>query len=281
MSNFSPHYQFTTAGYLSHRPTRCPKLTREHHQGCWQWAKRHSDWDLHHRRHCVFSDESRFKLYHSNGRIRVRRREGKRYNDVCVHQTDGNVVPSIMVWGTFHFRDKSELVIVESPMNQQVYRWVLRQSLLPWARGTFHNNFVLVQDNAPPQKHGPLWLFLKFKMWRSWRGQPKARIWALLSISGTKWPSIFVTWITLLQHNNYCIMQGWLPRMPLGLRDWGPCEEHATAGACCSRHLWRTNKILSAYKCSQRPFHPSHQKLEWLKIHHSMIFFYLLCTISW
>ena len=37
-------------------------------------------------------------------------------------------------------------------MNQQVYRQILRQNLLPCARGTFCNNFMLVQDNAPPHK---------------------------------------------------------------------------------------------------------------------------------
>ena len=58
----------------------------------------------------------------SAGRIRVRRREGERYIDACVQQTDGKVVPSIMIWGAFHFWRKSELVIVEGPMNHQVYR---------------------------------------------------------------------------------------------------------------------------------------------------------------
>ena len=38
-----------------------------------------------------------------------------RYIDACVNQTNGNVVPSIMVWGAFHFGGKSELVIVEGP----------------------------------------------------------------------------------------------------------------------------------------------------------------------
>ena len=58
----------------------------------------------------------------------------------------------MVLWGSFHFGGKSGLVIFESPMNQQVYRWVLRQNLFPWARGSFRNNFVLVQENAPPYK---------------------------------------------------------------------------------------------------------------------------------
>ena len=53
---------------------------------------------------------SHFKLYHSDGRIRVSMREGENI-DACVQQTDGNVVPSIMVWGTFHFGDKSKSLL--------------------------------------------------------------------------------------------------------------------------------------------------------------------------
>ena len=101
--------------------------------------------------------------------------------DACVQQTDANVVPSIMVWDAFH---KSELDIVDGPMNQRVYWWVLRQNILPCARDTFRNNFVLVQDDGCLDKiscpvlgipfaitlcwfkimlfhtrHGPVWIF--------------------------------------------------------------------------------------------------------------------------
>ena len=75
--------------------------------------------------HCVSSGESRFKLYRSDG-LEFADVKKERYINACLRQTDGNVVPSIMIWGAFYFRDKSELVIVEAPMNQQVYQRVLR-----------------------------------------------------------------------------------------------------------------------------------------------------------
>ena len=102
---------------------------------------------------------SHFELDRSDSRIRVHRREAEICIDACVHQTYGNVVPSIMVWSAFHFGGKSELVIVEGPMNQQVYRRVLRQNLLPWTRDIFRNNFVVVQDNAPPRKERAAMIF--------------------------------------------------------------------------------------------------------------------------
>ena len=92
------------------------------------------------------------QIYRSDGRIRVRRREGERYIDACVQQTDGNVVPSIMVWGAFHFGGKSEQVIVEGPWTSKFTDGWSEKKFLPWARGTFHNTFVLVQNKAPPHE---------------------------------------------------------------------------------------------------------------------------------
>ena len=183
---------------------------------------------------------------------------------------------SIMVWGAFHFRGKSELFIVEGPMNQQVYRRVLRQNLLPWSRGTSHNNSVLVQDNAPPHKARATMTFLESQDVGVMDWPAKALISTLLSISGTKWLSIFVIWITLLQHNNSCL------GCPMARETEGLGEEHATTGACCSRRSWRVHTILSYYKCIQRHFQPSHQRLWWSNGNSPLYdYLYLLCVVSW
>ena len=50
----------------------------------------------------MFSDESRFCLYHSGGRVRVRHSKGERLLDVSVQPNDGNRGPSVMVWGPIH-----------------------------------------------------------------------------------------------------------------------------------------------------------------------------------
>ena len=76
--------------------------------------------------------------------------QGERHVDACVEGTDGNVGASVIVWAGFHCGGKSELVVLDGIMNQQVYRHVLQQSLLSWARATVHNNFVLVKDNILP-----------------------------------------------------------------------------------------------------------------------------------
>ena len=94
--------QLLTVGYWSRRPARCPRLTLEHRRRRREWGRRHRVWDFRQWRLCIFSDESRFTLYHSDGRVRVRRRQGQRLIDACVQPSDGNRGPSDMVWGAIH-----------------------------------------------------------------------------------------------------------------------------------------------------------------------------------
>ena len=82
--------QLLATGYWSRRPARCPRLTLEHRRRRREWGKRHNVWDLRQCRHFIFSDESWFPLYHSDGRVWVRRRQGERLIDACVQPNDGN-----------------------------------------------------------------------------------------------------------------------------------------------------------------------------------------------
>ena len=45
---------------------------------------------------------------------------------------------------------RSELVVVDGAMNRHRYIQILKNQMLPWAKGVFGRNFVYVQDNAPP-----------------------------------------------------------------------------------------------------------------------------------
>ena len=101
-------------------------------------------------RHCVFSDGSRFTLFHSDGRARVRRRQVKRLIDACIQPTDGNLGPLAMVWGAIHHGGRSELVVLDGPLNRHCYIRLLRESMLSWVTGVFGGNFMHAQDNAPP-----------------------------------------------------------------------------------------------------------------------------------
>ena len=93
-------------------------------------------------RHCIFSDEPRFSLYHSEGRVRVPCRQGERVIVACVQPNDGNRGPSVMVQGAIHHGGRIELVMMDGAMNQHRYMRILRNQMLSWATGVFGRNFV-------------------------------------------------------------------------------------------------------------------------------------------
>ena len=67
-------------GYRAYRPTTKPLLTANHRRLRLEWAQRWRNLTVAHWQHVIFGDESRFKLYPGDGRLRVRRlpREGAR-----------------------------------------------------------------------------------------------------------------------------------------------------------------------------------------------------------
>ena len=111
-------------------------------------------------------------MYRRDGRIRVHRHEGERYIDGRVQQTDDNVVPFIMVWDAFHFEGKSELVIVKGP-------WFIKFADGCSGKISCHvrNNFVLIQDIAPPHKQGTGHYDFCRKLGRGGHGLASQKLW--------------------------------------------------------------------------------------------------------
>ncbi|GFR85959.1 transposable element Tc1 transposase [Elysia marginata] len=77
-----------TSGRRARRPYIGPILTqRQGHQRT-LWAQEHAAWDRIQWQSVVFSDESRFCIDHADGRVRVWRRSGERYQANCVREHD-------------------------------------------------------------------------------------------------------------------------------------------------------------------------------------------------
>ena len=58
----------------------------------------------------------------------------------------------LTVWASFHAGGKPDLVFLEETINQHRYRDILQQTLIPFARATFRDNFVFQDDNARPHR---------------------------------------------------------------------------------------------------------------------------------
>lgn len=78
--------QLREFGLRARRPFVGIVLTQRHRQIWLQWARRHlrftrADWA-----NVLFTDETRFNLRRSDGRLRVYRRRGERYSAPCVKE---------------------------------------------------------------------------------------------------------------------------------------------------------------------------------------------------
>ena len=160
-------------GYWSLCPARCPRLTLEHRRRRHDWGRRHRLWDLRQWWHCIFSDESRFSLYHSDGRVRVRRRQGERLTDACVQPNDGNRGPSVMAWGAIHHGGRSELVLVDGAMNQHRFgtsrSWGIK--CCHARRGCLDVTLCASKSMPRPIQHVAWQTYWTNRMLRSWTGQ--------------------------------------------------------------------------------------------------------------
>ena len=69
----------------------------------------------------MFSDESRFLLYRADGRRRVYRRDGERFQDKCVDEVDPFGEGGLMVWAGIAYGYRTPIVFIDGHLTAQRY----------------------------------------------------------------------------------------------------------------------------------------------------------------
>lgn len=138
-------------GLAPYRPVRGPLLTAQHRRERLQFAHEHLEWTEAEWGNVLFTDESRFSLYVSDGRQLVYRRREERFapcNFAPNVQFGGD---SVMVWSGISMDAKTDLhVFGRASMNAEAYiRDILDMYVIPYAP-YIGDNFILMQDNARP-----------------------------------------------------------------------------------------------------------------------------------
>lgn len=123
-------------------------LTQNHRRLRLQWAnvrrRWRADWQQ-----VVFSDESRFNMWHHDGRIRVRRYAGERNIPECIIERHSGRTPGVMVWGAIAYHGRSQLLRIVGNLNSTRYiNEVLQPQVIPFLQGL--PGAVFQQDNARP-----------------------------------------------------------------------------------------------------------------------------------
>ena len=111
-----------------------PLLKPRHIKNRLEWCKERQGWSEDDWKKIIWSDESKFTLFRSDGREHVWRRVNEKYHAdrvrPCVKYGGGNV----MFWGCFGWDGVGRLVLANEIMNQDAYVNVLIKSYVPWVK---------------------------------------------------------------------------------------------------------------------------------------------------
>ena len=141
------------SGLRNRRMVRRPRLSPAHVSRREAWAMQRVHWRLRQWKRVIFTDESRFRLFHADGRIHVWRepRQALLQHHVQVSEHQG---PSLHVWGGISYEGKTELVFLNTSVTGNVYRNVLQTHLLPFVQEKHGgpSECILQDDNAAPHR---------------------------------------------------------------------------------------------------------------------------------
>ncbi len=124
ISEHTTHWTLKQMGYSSRRPHRVPLLSAKNRKRRLQFAQAHQNWTTEDWKNVALSDESRFLLRHSDGRVRIWRKEHESMDPSCLVSTVQIRGGGVMVWGIYSWHMLGPLVPIEHHLTPQS-TWVL------------------------------------------------------------------------------------------------------------------------------------------------------------
>ncbi len=111
-----PHAESSQRCYnynSSRRPHRVPLLSAKNRKKSLQFALAHQNWTIEDWKTVAWSDESRFLLRHSDGRVGIWCKEHESMDSSCLVSTVQAAGGGVMVWGIFSWHTLGPLVLIE------------------------------------------------------------------------------------------------------------------------------------------------------------------------
>ncbi len=97
-------------GYSSRRPHRVPLLSAKNRKQRLQFTQAQQNWTIEDWKNVAWSNESRFLLQHSDGMVRIWRKEHESMDPSCLVSTVQADGSDVMVWGIFSLHTLGPLV---------------------------------------------------------------------------------------------------------------------------------------------------------------------------
>lgn len=137
------------ASLPARRPAKKPLISIRNQKKRLQFAKEHLHWTEMKWRTVLFSDESKFNVFGSDGMRYVRRPPNKRLQARYCTKTVKHGGGSVMVWGCFSAAGVGPLHRINGIMDQYMYKDILETVMLPYAEYEMPLRWIFQHDNDP------------------------------------------------------------------------------------------------------------------------------------
>ncbi len=140
-------------GSSSRRTHRVLLLSDKNRKRRLQFTQAHQNWTIEDCKNVAWSDESRFLLRHSDGRVRIWRKEHESMDPSCLVSTDQAGGGGVMLWGIFSWHTLGPLVPIEHRLNATVYLSIVADHVHPFMTTVYpSSDGYFQQDIAPCHK---------------------------------------------------------------------------------------------------------------------------------
>ncbi|CAK9819099.1 Transposable element Tcb1 transposase [Anthophora quadrimaculata] len=126
-----------------------PLISEKNRRARLQFAKVHIKWTAEEWSKVVFTDESKFNRFGSDGKCYVRRTAGEEYKKNCTKPTVKGGGGSALVWGSMSMNGTGPIRRITGIMDRFVYLDIVKNVLLPFAKDKMPNDWIYQADNDP------------------------------------------------------------------------------------------------------------------------------------
>jgi transposase len=137
------------AGLFGRRPVKKPLISVKNRKARIVFAKNHLHWTPEMWSDVLWSDESKFNMFGSDGIKYIRRPIGQRFNPKYQFPTVKHGGGNVMVWGCFSRNKIGPLHRIQGVMDQIKYKEIIKDHMIPHAKASMQKNWIFQQDNDP------------------------------------------------------------------------------------------------------------------------------------